>query len=611
MSSATDSYYKCSKITAAVEFLRDVSAKGYSERILKKYLLEKRGLTAEEVDVAWVINKNRKETQTREDKTKGHVKKGGKSDRPEIHTSFSSRKQVQDVGFLVPAKQPEGEKLINDFLDTENAYCSILQCLTIEYYDVLARCANRGRFDMSKKELDEIFARIPGLLKFHNDFFLDIKRGSHIGRMFVRLFKFFEGYAGYMKDCQKAVYKMRKFIRDTRLQGCLVHISKKSIRPNEDMVDLLLTPLERMLDYRDFLNKLYSWGDRTMTTDYELLGKAARRIGRVAAYIEKYSYGIYNQNEMNKVQKFLGDQCDILSPNRFIVRRGMMIRRSSGWTARNKRHVFFLFNDILLWTSKNGSLQSALQLRRCEVIPSSSKNNACRKFEVVYRGERQKSLKLECDKIHERNQWYESLLRTITAVKESSNQAWSRSESNAFAKYKEYFDELSDDESKEKGSKDTSKYDDDENRLEQSEQIDDPYNKRYTETSSFRIQEYKEIHPMDDNVSQISEQDVAFHEKHSGYLILPTSAQLSPFDGEGRRSSGNVFRVKGITRSNSNVRKKFQRNEAAVQRQEINESTFEFFEKRQQKSKVIRRVSRDIEARRKNSPQCTIRLDNI
>merc|ERR1719513_322286 len=200
-------------------------------------------------------------------------------------------------------------------------------------------------------------------------------------------------------DCQKTVYKMRKFIRDPRLQGCLAQISERSTIPNKEMMDLLLTPLERMLDYRDFLNKLYSWGDKSMTTDYDLLGKAARRIGRVAAYIEKYKYGIINQNEMNKVQKFLSDQCDILSPERSIIRRGMMVRRSSGWTARKKRYVFFLFNDMMLWTNKNGNLQNAVQLRSCEVMPSSAKNNADRKFEVVYRGERHKSLKLECNEI--------------------------------------------------------------------------------------------------------------------------------------------------------------------------------------------------------------------
>merc|ERR1719233_315694 len=125
-----------------------------------------------------------------------------------------------------------------------------------------------------------MFFRIPDLLKFHNGFFLDLKRGSNIGRIFVKLFKFFEGYAEYMKDCQLTVNKMRKYMQDAKLHECIISISMSSTRKNDDMVDLLLYPLERILHYRTFLNKLLAMADKTQTSEYDLLGKASRRIGR-------------------------------------------------------------------------------------------------------------------------------------------------------------------------------------------------------------------------------------------------------------------------------------------------------------------------------------------
>merc|ERR1719204_2769027 len=173
---------------------------------------------------------------------------------------------------------------------------------------------------------------------------------------------------------------------------------------------------------------------------------------RVAAYIEKYKYGICNQNEMNKVQKFLGDQCDILAPDRAIVRRGMMTRRTSSWKW-NKRYVFFLFNDILLWTNKNGILQNALQLRSCEVMPSSAKNYPLKKFEVVYRGERHKTLRLECAKVHERNDWYAAIKRTVATAKMNYNRAWSKSEHIVSGNYKEYPDSFSEEENEAPGGR--------------------------------------------------------------------------------------------------------------------------------------------------------------
>jgi len=613
--SSVDESKKCSKITTSVEFLREVNAKGYSKTILRKYLIEKRGLSAEEVDVVFMINNNR------EEKTDGDIKrsklmkelplkKNATSERPE--RSFAGRKLVQDVGYLVPRKQVAGQNLINDFLDREKQYCIILECLQKEYYQSLARYADQGKFDMTRKEIDAIFIRIPELLKFHKGFFLDLKRGSNIGRMFVRLFKFFEGYSEYMKDCQKTVNKMRSHVRDARLIFCLTLLSKRSIRQNEDMIDLLLYPLERIVDYSKFLSKLYSWADRNQTSDYELLGKASRRIGRVATYIEKYKYGICNRNEMNKVQRFLNDQCDILAPDRSIIRRGMMIRRTSGWTARNKHYVFFLFSDMLLWTTKNGILQNALQLRSCEVMPSKAKTNAIRKFEVHKKGHKPKTLLLECGNVTERNDWYAAMKKTISLAKERCSLAWSKSEPLSNTNYQEFSENISDDEK-----------DFDEDRVEQSEQVDDPYNNRYKVTSSFRMQEYKEIDPMDDNLSQISEQDEAFHKKHDNYPgMLPTSAQLSPFgytnvkNNHIRRVGDNVAKVHSTENcssdkpsSNNSIMSTAHRSSTGEQHHEVIEDSFEFFDKQRSKSNIIRRPERACD--KPKSSEFTIRLDEF
>jgi len=544
---------KSTKITTAVEFLGDVHSKGYSETILKKYLMEKRGLSAKEVEVAFLINKNRLGAAAKQGKA---VKKD--RERPEKSASLSSRSQNRDVTFLLPSKQAAGIALINSFLDAEKTYCNILQCLEKEYHSKLARYAYLNKFQMSRKEVEEIFLRIPDLLKFHSGFFLDLKRGSNIGRIFVQLFKFFEGYAEYMKDCQQTVNKMRKYIQDTRLQTCMLKIGEDSTRRNDDMVDLLLYPLDRILHYRDFLNILFNWADKTQTSDYDLLGKASRRISRVSAYIEKYKYGICNQNEMNKVQKFLSNQCDILAPERAIVRRGVMTRRTSGVLGRNKHYVFFLFNDMLLWTTKNGALQNALQLRSCEVMPSSAKNFASRKFEVVYRSEKHKTLRLECETVNERNNWYEALRKTITTAKVKYSEAWSRSESLVVTKYNSYSDNLSDDDSKVLEPSDVCKGEDDDSRVEPSEQVQDPYNQRYTVTSSFRIQEFKEIDPMGDNVSQVSEQDVAFHQERRNFLAEDGntgSACLSPFEKAGSKQPGETVDSATVMQSpdNSNI----------------------------------------------------------
>jgi len=505
---------------------------------MKRYLNVGRQWSVEEVDIAFDFSKNRTEIAERQ-KEEYLTKKDQKS--PEI--MFSRRMPYHDVSFLMPNMQAEGTKLINKFLDQEIAYCNILEVLKNDYHEKLANYADQEKIRMSRSEVEEIFQHIPDLLKFHWEFFFDIKRWSNIGRMFVR-FEFFANYAKYIKNCQQTLRKMRLHIQDVQLSECLALISNGSIMPNDGLVDLLLTPLDRILEYQVFFSTLLNWADKSQTRNYELLAKTSRSIGKVSEYIEKYKYGIDNQNEMNKVQRFLGDQCNILAPTRAIVQRGMMNRLATGSTNRNKRYIFFLFNDMLLWTNKDGKVLDALQLRNCEVVSSHAENHANRKFDVVCSGEKDKVVRLECETANERNEWYEACKRTITAAKVNSAEAWSRSNFVVNKKNKEYSNNISDEEKVLESTVPWEHYENS-SSVEPTEQLDD-LNGRYAFTSSFKIQKFKEIDPMDD-FSQISEQDVAFYQERSPLVSqssLPTTSQSSSLEeirtNDTRRMDDNV-----------------------------------------------------------------------
>jgi len=288
-----------------------------------------------------------------------------------------------------------------------------------------------------------------------------------------------------------------------------------------------------------------------------------------------------------------------------------MIRRTSGWTARNKRYVFFLFNDMLLWTTRDGSLQNAVQLRNCEIMPSSAKQNPNKKFEVVYRGEKHKTLWLECASVSERNAWYEAVKRAITTAKEISSKAWSKTESLITASYKDYEDEDSDGEHK--TADDNSK--DNKAKADQgSSESLNPYSKRYAVTSNFRNQEFKEIDPMDDNLSQISEQDIAFNQEYRQYSdgMVPTSAQLSPFENtrlkhESRPSSSSSAIALNNPSINSNIHGS---KGAPKQEQPQNENKNPQIANKRKKSNLIIR-SHGSKSKVRPSSQFKLRLDNF
>jgi len=403
-----------SEVTTAIEFLSEVfdkGLKGHKEVELRKYLLYRRGLSKIQVDLAFRIYHNRIK----------NLKVAGNADRQEV----TMPKTASDgYNFLLPTNRARGIDVINKFLDMENNYCDVLECLIEEYWKNLGMMADRKQIAISRKELEPIFLRISKLFMFHKKFKVDLKaRKDKFGQLFVRHFDAFRDYAEYMKDCNNIIWGMRKHIYDKKLKEALEHLRSTSRRPNDDMMDLILSPIFRIKEYKSFIDDLYSLADKNHETDYQYLGKASRRIGRVVRRVDMHKHGIINKNEMNKVQQFLDTQCNIIIPHRRIVRRGMMIRRTTTLIARNKFYLFFLFNDVLLWTTRKGELQNLVFLQDCEVRPSDSKYNQAKKFEIVATGQRYKyykHLKLECKDPRQRNEWFDAIKKAIAGVKDVS-----------------------------------------------------------------------------------------------------------------------------------------------------------------------------------------------
>jgi len=416
---------KDEKVATTVEFLWDVHQKGFqNEMNLRSYLLNKHELTQAQVDEAFKIHQGKLDMEAKSNFEKGlnneyeqETKSQGDRERPETSTDVSTS-VPRTLTFLLKENWAEGEKLFVDFLKSENLYCSILECLQFDYYGELLKVADQRKFDMTQSEVQEIFSLVPDLLHFHRStFFAQLSQGADIAMTFLRFFKTFAGYVDYLKNCTLTVKKIRAHSGDKRLYKQMKRIKLNSKRKTDDMIDLLLYPLNRISDYNDFLTKLEKWADPRQKQEHQSISKAARRINRVFNYIEKYKHGLANRSEMNKVQLFLNKQCNIFAPERRILRRGMMVRRTLGWASRKKVYIFFLFNDVLLWTTKSGELQNVVMLRDCDVVCSDAKTNPNRKLKVVSSGRKNKVLLLECASEKQRNDWFDAIQEAITSAK--------------------------------------------------------------------------------------------------------------------------------------------------------------------------------------------------
>jgi len=419
-----------SKIRVAVKFLDDVCEKGFKkEADLKRYLVTKRGLTIVEAQEAFNIHYSRLgkdlEVAGLNDSLKLFDSMSDDHDQEQSFTAerperfVESGKAVADevsniFKALIPIQRSLGHEVLKEFILAEKAYCSSLECLEYYYKELTVGVAN-SKFAMARKEIDQIFQNIPELLKRHSEFNSELTMCGKLGQV-----AFFHIYNDYMNDCLFMLKTMREYTHDTKLYKFLEQTKKRSTHESDDLVDLLLLPLARVVEWKHMLEKLLEMADRTKVQSFAFISQALTTVARVATHIEKYKSGIVNKSEMNKIQLFLGRQCTIFGSDRSVICRGSLVCRTQGWASRNKLCVVFLFTDILLWASSKGKLQNVAYLKHCVVMRSDAKSNAEKKFKVTWTDQNSNTLLIECISQQQMEQWYTMVKDAIKQAKETA-----------------------------------------------------------------------------------------------------------------------------------------------------------------------------------------------
>jgi len=410
-------------IPAAVKFLDHVSEKGYGDADLRKYLQTKCELTSAEVEEAFRIHREGNNLTS-------------SLEIEEMKLELNDNILSDPLFFLKPDMRNNGETLIEKFLNAEKIFCSALEWLS-EYYRELGRMADHGRLQMKRKEVDLIFHRVPGFLKFHRSFHDELEIESNwrnIGKSFVQRMDVLRGHVEYIKDCRTGFRKIREYLRDKRLQRCLAQVRSKSSRYKYELGDLLLLPLEHVIAYRDFLNTLWDWTNEQGAC-YASFGKASRRISRLAKYIEERKQQLSDMNEMNKIQVVLQMQYDIFAPGRRPVRQGMMICQLTGRASRGESHfIFYLFNDILLWMNRKKVLHNVLFLKNCRVLELDAKDvHKEKRFKIEYEGKERQVFILECASKRKKEEWFKAIESAISGFTDKMEEAWCNAERRSFS----------------------------------------------------------------------------------------------------------------------------------------------------------------------------------
>jgi len=218
-----------------------------------------------------------------------------------------------------------------------------------------------------------------------------------------------------------------------------------------------------------------------------------------------------------------------------------MTRRTTGWKARNKKYHFFLFTDVLLWTSRVGILRNIVKLYRCKLSPSDAKTDRKKKFKILIdmtrRGSKQKEklLLLECNSERQRETWYTMLENAITLAGKPKEQL------QTVDKFDYIMENDSDEETSDRKdeplkdkhvvhrSKIRRENPSEDGRTETQSLANEPYGAYHdrAESHNFIPRLFEGFAPMDDDESQCSEYDYSLFDKCGANSEVTNTSKFS------------------------------------------------------------------------------------
>ena len=291
------------------------------------------------------------------------------------------------------------DRSIREFYDTERSYYTNLGILYTEFVVPLRQAVlERKEINVSGEQVDKMINNIETIYKFHSSFLADLENQNHrgaaaaatataaatngggggggsgvsVGSVMLKYAQFFKIYISYLNGYEPSIGTINSLRNNRRFQDFL---TRMRARLNDisllDLTSYLIMPVQRVPRYVLLLSSILSY---TLSSDseYELLHAALDSIKSVAMYVNEGKKHVENLSKLVDVQDRISGGSDVpqlVEPYRRFVREGVMVRVSSGGllggmsgTLKEKRSVFFLFSDLLLWASASHQYKGSIWL---------------------------------------------------------------------------------------------------------------------------------------------------------------------------------------------------------------------------------------------------------
>ncbi|XP_066093663.1 FYVE, RhoGEF and PH domain-containing protein 2 isoform X1 [Saccopteryx bilineata] len=252
-------------------------------------------------------------------------------------------------------QEPEEKRVVQELLETEQAYVARLHLLDQVFFQELLEEARRSKA-FPEDVVRLIFSNISSIYQFHSQFFLpelqrrldDWTATPRLGDVIQKLAPFLKMYSEYVKNFERAAELLATWTeKSPPFQEVLTRIQSSEASGSLTLQHHMLEPVQRIPRY-ELLLKEYVQKLPDQAPDRADAQKALDMIFSAAQHSNAAITEMERLQDLWEVYQRLGLEDDIVDPSNTLLREGPVFKISFRRRDPMERYLF-LFNNMLLY----------------------------------------------------------------------------------------------------------------------------------------------------------------------------------------------------------------------------------------------------------------------
>ncbi|XP_049746899.1 FYVE, RhoGEF and PH domain-containing protein 2 isoform X3 [Elephas maximus indicus] len=266
-------------------------------------------------------------------------------------------------------QEPEEKRIVQELLETEQAYVARLYLLDQVFFQELLKEARSSKA-FSEDVVKLIFSNISSIYQFHSQFFLpelqrrldDWTATPRIGDVIQKLAPFLKMYSEYVKNFERAADLLATWTdKSPPFQEVITRIQSSEASSSLTLQHHMLEPVQRIPRYelllKEYVQKLPAQApdrDDAQTPEFReitlvlLPSEALDMIFSAAQHSNAAITEMERLQDLWEVYQRLGLEDDIVDPSNTLLREGPVLKISFRRNDPMERYLF-LFNNMLLY----------------------------------------------------------------------------------------------------------------------------------------------------------------------------------------------------------------------------------------------------------------------